>query len=91
MACAWIGVKVLNWDAASFCCNAAESGSSVKLVIRFLSFLRGLLSRTHAGVPLPLTSHLDLALNLSEGRKGGGEADPKERIPHEQANRTKLP
>jgi hypothetical protein len=32
-----------------------------------------------------------MALNLSAGRKGGGEADPKERIPHEQANRTKLP
>jgi hypothetical protein len=40
---------------------------------------------------MPLTFHLDLALNLSEGRKSGGEADPKERIPHEQANRTKLP
>jgi hypothetical protein len=40
---------------------------------------------------MPLTFHLDLALNLSAGRKSGGDADPKERIPHEQANRTKLP
>jgi len=32
-----------------------------------------------------------LALNLSEGRKSGGKTDPKGRIPHQQANRTKLP
>jgi hypothetical protein len=40
---------------------------------------------------MPLTFYLELALNLSAGRKSGGEADPNERIPHKQANRTKLP
>jgi hypothetical protein len=41
MARSWIGVKVMNCAAASFCCKAADKGSSVNVVILGCFFLEG--------------------------------------------------
>src|SRR5208282_5484590 len=50
MARAWMGVGVMNLAAASFCCNAADRGSSVNVVIRWFSFWRGLMSISQSRV-----------------------------------------
>ena len=41
MARSWMGVKVMNWAAASFCCKAEDKGSSVNVVILDWFFLEG--------------------------------------------------
>src|SRR5208337_4975718 len=69
MARAWMGVRVMNCAAASFCCKAADKGSSVNVVIRLFSFWRGLLSisRTQVRVRMPL--YLKLALEPNGGQE----------------------
>ncbi len=47
MANAWIGVGVVNWAAANFCCNAEEIGSSVNDVIKICYFLERSCRPTH--------------------------------------------
>ena len=61
MARSWMGVKVMNWAAASLCCKGADKGSSENVVMLKGFFLEGpvdihvhLLETRKASMPLTL-------------------------------------
>src|SRR5580658_8222557 len=73
IARSWIGVKVMNSAAASFCCRAADKGSSVNVVMLDCFFLEGPVG-IHVDtlrVKLSRSSHsvFDLTLQLNGGQE----------------------